>query len=115
MTTTSPAGTFRHRVDLERRSTGSGSRGQRSGAWQTVREIAAEVLELAGRQLENARKISSSATHQVRLRQPSDATLTTDDYRFNYGGRLLTIAEIAPVDGDQYNRELIAVCSEKKT
>lgn len=63
------AGDYRERVSIQTRTESDDGHGAHDETWTTVQaRIAAQVVELAGRDLERAWQIDARATHEVRLR-----------------------------------------------
>ncbi len=107
--TTTNAGNLRHRITIQSRSAAVGTRGQSTEAWSTVEKRWAEVTDLSGRELEQARQINASASHRVRIRGPRSYTLTTK-HRIVFGSLTLNIASIGFDEGDYQRDDLTLLC-----
>lgn len=113
-TATTPAGRYRHRVTLQRRSTlqpeGWDEHGQPPDSWEDVSERWAEVRETGGSEQQFADGVQAAVTHEVRMRY--DPLLApSPKMRLLYRGRVLQIGGVTNPDGRKVESRL--QCSEE--
>jgi SPP1 family predicted phage head-tail adaptor len=101
------AGDLRHRVAVQARASGTGTRGEPTGSWSTVGGRWAEIINLSGSELEKARQLQADASVRVRFRFYSGLTTR---HRLLFGSRVFQIGHIDDVD--QLGVEHILTCSE---
>ena len=108
--TTTPAGTMRHVVNIQKDS-GAGtydSLGQTSGSAVTVENgVKCSIENLTGRELELARQVFPLATHRVRMLYRADVN---EKYWLLFGTRKLHVGHVENVD--ELNRELRLLVGE---
>lgn len=97
--TTTAAGTMRHRVTVQMRTTALGSRGQSTEAWSSVDSRWASVVELSGSESEEVRKTVATATTRIRMRKPLSYSLNSK-YRIRFNSETYAIGSITPVGED---------------
>jgi SPP1 family predicted phage head-tail adaptor len=105
------AGELRQRVTVERRTTATGTRGQSTENWQKVESRYAQVETLTGRELEQARKTDSVATHRVTIRKPRSYSISSE-YRFLFSGKVFGIG--STIETGNYRDDLECLCVELK-
>ena len=102
------AGRLRHRVQIQKKGTTLGTRGERTDGWvPDGKKVWAEVVTLSGSEVEQARQMYAKANIQVRMRYR--AGLTTEN-RLKFGTRILHIGHIDRFD--QRGIELVLLCGE---
>lgn len=101
------SGELRHRITIEARAAGTGTRGESTGSWSTAVERWASIRTLSGDEAERARQRSPEARLEVRIRYW--AGLTTR-HRIKFGSRILQIGFVEDVD--QLHVEMVLLCSE---
>ena len=100
------AGARRDQIVVERRSAGDGTYGAAPGAWATLLETSAEVLETRGREGIAAGIVRGARTATVRLlRSPRTDGITEDD-RIRARNTVWNIASIARLEHDRPILEL---------
>ncbi|WP_449413213.1 phage head closure protein [Pandoraea soli] len=101
------AGTYRHRVTLQRQNTREDELGQPQPLWQDVlMNVSALVEDLSGRELMAAQEIHSAINVRIRLRfRPEIAA----GMRALYKGQIFTIE--AAIRTDAVSVELHLMCS----
>lgn len=99
--TTYNAGDLRDMVQIWRRATATtGSRGEATVAFTLLDTRFAKFEYLQGRELEQARKVYSDTSSQVKIRKPAAYTLTTQD-RVKFRGVSYGVGAII-LTGDDY-------------
>ena len=101
------SGELRHRVRIQARASGVGSRGESTGDWADVAQRWASIVTLSGDELERARQRMPEARLQVRIRYLAELTTR---HRLLFGSRVLQIGHVDDVD--QLHVEQILTCSE---
>lgn len=104
--TVTAAGTMRHRVTIQSRTTAIGSRGQSTEAWSNIDSRWASVVELSGNESEEVRKIVATATTRIRMRKPLSYTLTTK-HRIKFNDETYTVGSITPQGEDRDDIDVI--------
>lgn len=108
--TTYNAGDLRDRVQVWRRATPTkGTRGEATVAFTLLDTRFAKFEYLQGRELEQARKVYSETSSQVKIRKPVAYTLTVQD-RIRFQAKEYGIGAIIP-NGDDY-RDLQILLTE---
>lgn len=103
------AGKYRERVQIQRRVVSEPTAtGQRDTTWPAFASRWAEVLTLAGRELDLARGVTAAVTHTVTIRYIEGIRVTM---RVVWAGRTLSIN--AAIDPDNRRRELVLYCAEE--
>lgn len=111
-TATINAGELTKRVALQEFvTTGTDTRGQKTGTWTTYKSVWAAIETLDGRELEHARKIYADASLRVKIRYQSAATLNVK-HRILFGTRVFNIGHTNNVD--EIGESWILLCSEDK-
>ena len=100
---------MRHRVEIQARPTSYNNLGQHTAAFATIATVAAEVLDLSGRELERARQIVPEATVSVTIRFLASVVANC---QIKFRGRTLKIAAV--VDPDNRQEYMICLCGEKR-
>jgi len=94
------AGKYRHKVQVQSRSTALGTRGQSTEAWSDVGDKRwAGVTHLAGKELEQARQVVATATTLIELRKPRSFELTTK-HRLVFKDENYNIGSVTPTGDD---------------
>jgi SPP1 family predicted phage head-tail adaptor len=106
------AGKLRHRVTIKDPPPGTGSRGQATGSWTANPARSAEVIPLKGRELEIARQVYHKTTHRIRIRKPTDYTVTTQQ-RIAFKGADHAIGDVAD-DPEAVDVYLVLLTSQIK-
>lgn len=105
------AGELRHVVTVQAQASGTGSRGQKTGAWESqTPQARAKIETLSGREAENARQLYAQASLQVTIRYWPGLT---PKHRLLFGSRQLEIGHVD--DLEQRNEWHVLLCSEAKT
>ncbi len=103
------SGQLRHRVNIESRATGSvGTRGQATETWSKVATVMAKIKTLSGRELEYAKQLIATASHEVTIRHRSGVT---NKHRIVFGSKTFNIDHVNDM-AEKPNRWLILTCSE---
>lgn len=98
-------GKLRHYVDIQTPTPVEGDRGY-SLTWDDLySQVPAEIMTLAGRELEFARQVVATATHRIRIRY--HAGLTTKD-RITLGARTFNINYIDTQDQRHFWQTILA-------
>lgn len=101
-------GDLRHLLRLERPATGApDAYGQPPTGWEPVGSVYAEVIPLAGRELEFARQLEARTTHQVTVRHREGLNTTM---RLVFGTRVLNI--VAVRNENERNDAMIVLAQE---
>lgn len=107
------AGKLRHRVQIERATTGAqDATGSVSLAWASLGAFWAEIRPLAGRELYAAQQVQADLTHSIRLRGNSITTTITARDRIKFGSRVFEISG-PPVNFDERGKEIIISAVER--
>lgn len=106
------AGTLRHTVSIQSRSSTIDAVGDISDSWSTVISARAEIRPLNARELFAAQATQSEVTHQitVRYRPELAAPKVAATYRVLFGSRVFDIHGVMNID--ERNREIRMLCSE---
>jgi head-tail adaptor len=101
------SGLMRTRVELQRRTTTQGTRGESLNEWQTLGVRDCRFEYLSGRKLELARELFARASVRVELRKPFNFDLTVRD-RAIIGGLILTVGSCLP-SSEKFD-DLVLLC-----
>lgn len=106
------AGTLRHTVSIQQRSSTIDAVGDVSDSWTTLITARAEIRPLNARELFAAQATQSEVTHQVTVRNRSElaAPKTAAAYRVLFGSRVFDVQGVMNID--ERNREVRMLCSE---
>jgi SPP1 family predicted phage head-tail adaptor len=109
--TTRP-GDLRRRIQIQQRSMSQDSFGQQSTVWTTIATVWAEILPVAGTQLDRARSVYNETSHQVTVRwQPFLENIKlVGTYRLLYAGRFFDVG--ASMNEEERNRFVTLLCKE---
>ncbi len=102
------AGPRSHRVTFLRQAAGNGTRGQRTGPWETLHAVWAEVIQSPGRELSAARQRFEATSLLLRVLKPRRWTPTTAD-RVTHRGATYEIGAIWEPNQDGF--DLFIACS----
>jgi SPP1 family predicted phage head-tail adaptor len=103
------AGELRHRITIRKPILGEpDEQGTRSRRFVDVCTVWAAIEPLTGREAQNARTFSATATHTVTIRH-RDGILPT--YQIRFGTRTFSI-DAPPINPGERNESLIFTCSE---
>ena len=103
------AGKLRHYVTVEEyNQTGTGTRGQQTGDWETLyANVPAEIVNMTGRELEQARQVWATATDKITIRY--HASITTK-HRVSFDGQVFNIQS---VNNDPQKRVTTLICGRE--
>jgi len=104
------AGRLRHRVALERRTTGTDAFGSVVQSWDRYATVWADVAPLSGREMLADGQVRSDVSHRVRIRH-LDGVAETD--RIVHRGRTLEV--VAVMNMDERDRTLEVLAMERTT
>lgn len=106
MSTRIQAGKLRHKVQIQRNSGEGtyGDHGETTENWVKDYDAWAEIKTLTGRELELARQVYPTATHQITMR--FDSRLGNTRHRIAHGPKAFNIDHIEDVD----QRNIVHVC-----
>ena len=100
-------GKRRHRITLQARVKTQNTTGEKVPAYADYRTIWAKIETLTGRELENAKQVTSEVTHKVNIRYNSNVTVTN---RVKFRDRVFDIN--AALDPDERKKQLDLYCKE---
>ncbi len=103
------AGDLRHRVAIQSRASGKGTRGQATGAWSTIATVPCSIKTLAGREAEQANKLVAAATLKVEMRYYAGLTVK---HRLLFGSREINIGHVDNVE--EQNIQHVLLCAEDR-
>ncbi|MFZ3002074.1 MAG: phage head closure protein [Undibacterium umbellatum] len=105
-------GNLRHRVELQRLTSTTGSRGQAVSTWVKVSDIWVDIEPLQGNQLVSAQAVHGDVTSRITARyRPDFATpQLVGKLRIIYKNRIFAIK--AALNVDERNRQVDIVASE---
>jgi len=111
------AGTLRRRLIIESPDRQRDSYGQNSPVWQELATVFASINPLSGKQLAMAlaRTITSTATHEIRMRYTRQIPLKVGVHRLKVvaeSGRPRIFTLNAVLDVDDRHREWVLTCTE---
>ena len=102
------AGTLRHLVTIEQRSTTPDTYGEPAQTWTTLQaNQPASIEPLSGRELVNAQAIQADVTHRLRMRYVAGVHTK---HRIVFGARIFDIKAVRDVD--ERGIELEMLCTE---
>ena len=106
------SGRLRHTVTIERFvQSGTGTRGQPTGDWTSLyTDVPAEVVPLSGRQLEIARQMCATASHEITIRHHSSVA---PQQRVSFRSRYFHVEAVT--EGDMRLHFMTLICTEQKT
>lgn len=106
------SGRLRHTVTVERFVVSStGSRGQPVGTWTALyTDVPAEVVPLSGRQLEIARQMCATASHEITIRYHANVAA---QQRVSFRGRYYHVESIT--EGDMRLHYMVLTTTEQQT
>jgi len=99
-----------HRVQILDPPQGRGDRNELTGDWQIKETLSATIKPLRGRQLEQARQLTSTATHEFEMWQHNGFELTPKN-RLRMNGRVFDIGYVRDPDEDGLKWRVI--CTEE--
>jgi SPP1 family predicted phage head-tail adaptor len=103
------AGVYRHAVTIQSKTVPSvGDRGQPNVSWATLSNCYAAIEPLTGLKLEIARRLVSTATHEVRVRYMDGLDTRC---RVVYGSLTLNVGAV--LNDNELNFELKLLCAEE--
>lgn len=103
------AGKLRHIIAIEAATYGTPTAtGEPTPTWHTVANMHASIEPLAGKQLEQARAIVSTATHRIGLRYTAEAIVGR---RVRFNGRTFAINSLT--NREERNIELSLLVTEE--
>lgn len=101
------AGSLRHRVTVQRRTSAVGTRGQSTEVWDDLFSCYANVESLSGRELEQAQKVVATASTRITIRLPKQYTITTKD-RIKFKTQFYNIG--SAVELGTFRDDLVMLC-----
>jgi len=101
------AGTYRHRVILQKPVETEGDYGGTEPGYTAVATVWARVTPSAGKENYQARQVMSEISHEVRIRYRRDVSAR---WRLSFRGRTLMIE--SAINVEEANRELLLECRE---
>lgn len=101
------AGSLRHRITVQRRTSAVGTRGQSTEAWEDLFSCYANVESLSGRELEQAQKTVATASTRITIRLPKQHTITTKD-RVKYKNDFYNVG--SSVELGTFRDDLVLLC-----
>jgi SPP1 family predicted phage head-tail adaptor len=106
------AGTLRHRITVQRRSSAVDSFGQQTTTWTTVATVWASIEPSGGKELMAAQSMAIDQPSTITIRwQPMFANpMAVAAMRILYGTRIFDIH--ASNNPEERNRVLVLLCSE---
>ena len=100
-------GELRHRVTIQENTPARDSLGQAVSSWTDLEKRWAQVLPLAGRELEIARQVNAQISHQITMRHGSSVTA---EHRIKYGSRTFNVNSVV-TEGER-DRRTVCMCTE---
>jgi SPP1 family predicted phage head-tail adaptor len=106
------AGTLRHRISIQAKSSALDALSQPVMAWQTIATISAGISPLSGRELMSAQAIHAEITHQIEIRWQAQFSNPLDmvTMRIRYGTRVFNI--VASIDPEERHKSLMLMATE---
>lgn len=100
-------GKLRHNVELQSSTSTVDTYGQKTKTWHPYAIVWAEIVPLAGRELEHAKQVSAETNHRIRIRYRSDVAAVD---RVKWDNRIFEITAV--LDADHRKTELTLMASE---
>ena len=100
------AGTLRHVVEIQERTTKQDSHGNPRDQWIPVATVRAEVKPINGSEKLVGNKVAAEVTHEIRMRYRE----FSPSQRLSHKGRVLDINNVLNID--ERNREILCMCKE---
>lgn len=101
-------GKLRHKLSLETPSSTT-DKGKVTTTWYPAGEVFGDVVQLSGRELEQARQVVAEATHQITTRWSPDRFRAAQ--RLSMDGRYFHIENVN--NRNERNREILLTCVER--
>lgn len=108
------AGTLRHLVTIIRHSYSTDAHGTLQPSPSPSAPTWAEIRQLAGRELYEARQVIESVTHEITLRTPATAIEEDDRIQHTSGGRTWNYYINAVIDVDQRLHKTVVLCTRER-
>lgn len=99
------AGTLRHQITIQQRSSSRDTFGEEQNSWSTVATLRASVMAVGSRELIRGEAVNNEITHTARIRKPEGVSLLPE-MRVSWDGRLFRILGIEPLGNIHRDWEL---------